>query len=193
MLLYAVMQLFNADGSQASRQYSFWRVKVDDGTAVAVVPWTTNLGVSTSISNMVVLGASLKHVFWKFTAGGQTTIALTDTVNGTSKTLVQCPTGSGPDTTFLARQWELMRPDVLFLLDDADPAVRNKFISGWQTTTPTLDPVHPALNPTVVEEGALIALPSNVVPLQNIDFASDPIVPATHVINVDQQLTPPDP
>ncbi len=139
--------------------------------------------------------ARVAHVFWKFTAGGQTTIALTDTSQSVpvTKTLVQCPTGSGPDTAFLMRQWEVMRPDVLFLLDDADPSVRNKFISGWQTTTPTLDAVHPALNPTVEEEGSLKALPAGVVPVQNIDFASDPIVPATHVINVDQQLTPPDP
>ncbi len=71
-----------------------------------------------------------------------------------TKTLVQCPTGSGPDTAFLARQWELMRPDVLFLLDDADPNVSNKFIRGWMTSTVTLDPTKPTVDAGVVEEGA---------------------------------------
>jgi hypothetical protein len=43
------------------------------------------------------------HVLWKFSVSGQTTIALTDTAAGVTKTLVQVPTGSGPDSTFLAR------------------------------------------------------------------------------------------
>jgi hypothetical protein len=182
LLLYAVLRTQNSAGGQISRQYGLWRVSVDDGSAKTVVPWTTNVNVSTTLSNMVILGASLKHVLWKFNAGGQITIALTDTTLGVTKTLVQVPTGSGPDTAFLARNWEVLRPDLLYLLDDADKAVTNQFLKAWSSTDVTLDIARLVVDRSLTDAAKLKAL-GTVVPAGNIDFLSNALVQPMHVIN----------
>lgn len=171
LLLFARKSLHNGI-SQTGTQYSFWRVDTVTGAAKVIAGWTAFAGEATP----TVLGASLQHVLWTLRVRNPlnlieqiTTVYLSDTEHGTSKVLVTGTVTSGEVppavAAFLARSWEVLRPDLLYLLDDADPDVSNEFLEGWTEEAVTLDPAAPEVAGDLAGLGALAELPEDIVPV----------------------------
>lgn len=66
-------------------------------------------------------------------------------------------------TNFLNRSWWVLRPDLLFLLDDVtNPAVKNQIIEAWSAKEVTFDPTTPKPDVVLKGKGFLKKLPDNV-------------------------------
>jgi hypothetical protein len=170
LLLFARKSLSNGI-SGTGAQYSFWRVDVESGVAKVIAPWTPFTGEATP----TVLGASLQHVLWTLRVRNPaniieqvTTVYLSDTERGTSKALLTGTATSGVPAevaAFLERDWQVLRPDLLYVLDGTDPDLANQFVDAWTDEAVTLDPAHPETASEFADLGELADLPEDVIPL----------------------------
>lgn len=145
VFLFAIA-IFFTDGTPTSQQFSFWWYETDTKRAVRIQDWTVE-SLGTNAFAVDIIGASLKHVLWILRRGDVSQrweVKLSD-LKGSTKILFDETAADfatiPPDVdAFLKRNWEVVRPDFLYLLDDADKKVTNEFLVGWNAQGVTLDP-----------------------------------------------------
>jgi hypothetical protein len=181
LFLFGLCQQHNSAGATTAQKFSLWKYNLDTATGIPLLDWTDE-PVATNNVFVTVIGASLQHVLWTlvstFDVGAdhkkRIRILLSGVAGGT-KTLLDSGTvpdpGAFPDpiVKFLARNWKLPRPDLLYLLDDADTAKTNQFIVGWTSTAVILDPANIAVDGALSSKAALKNIPQGVVPVVSQD------------------------
>lgn len=183
LFLFALCDGLSSSGNTVSRKFSMWKYSTDTKKAVALMDWTNEpIENNSSFGNPVLIGVSLRHIMWMVDtiSGSEPTILerkrifLTGIVGtagtlGATKTLLDLSWnifGSQPPAiaAFLARPWEVVRPDLLYMLDDPDKKVSTKFLIGWDAKAITLDPAKLVPDVLLTNAGKLKALTAGVLP-----------------------------